>query len=180
MYDPVIHARAPEGALRLSTQGIRPGQGCMCCGRIDARVAVAHVVVCLTCAPAYALDEPDIETVAALIWLPQMDQGVLGRLVSAIHLARKHPEITDVAGMGVTADHASRTFGELHALRAEARKRFGTDSPATLRRVVSRTPSPDLDARNGMSGLRILMRGTWFGTDPDFYLRTLHDQATGS
>lgn len=177
MFDPITHARAPTGALRLSMNPVTEGQDCVCCRNTTARLLVADIPLCPTCAPAYALDEPDIDTVAVLIWLPQMDQGVLGRLASAIYVAKTHPDAASGEG-AARAEQANRVFLALYKLREQAQERFGTNSPAALRRIVSTTPCDDLFGRQGTSGLRILMRGQWFRTDPDFYTRTLRSWAS--
>ncbi|MCE2576669.1 hypothetical protein [Komagataeibacter sp. FNDCR2] len=178
MFDPITHARAPKGALRLSMNPVPEGQGCKCCGNMSARLSVADIPLCPTCAPAYALDEPDIDTVAVLIWLPQMDQGVLGRLASAIYVAKTRPDVANGEG-SARAEQANRVFLALYKLREQAQERFGTNSPAALRRIVSNTPRHDLDGRHGTSGLRILMRGRWFSVNPEFYTRTLRLWAAG-
>lgn len=150
---------------------------CTCCEYLLAAVTVAGKPLCLTCAPAFALDEPGIDDVATLIWLPHLDQGVLGRCVTALHVAARAAGHTlydqSLSGQALSA---KRAFEALLFCRLGALEKIGTDRPSLYRsalKSLSRHPLPEAHE----TGLRILMRGTWFPENPRRYLEATTEWA---
>lgn len=142
-----------------------------------AAVTVSGRPLCLTCAPAFALDEPGIDDVATLIWLPHLDQGALGRCVTALHVAAKTAGHTVYdQGLSGEALSAKRAFEALLSCRLGALEKIGTDRPSLYRsglKRLSRNPFPEAHE----TGLRILMRGTWFPSNPRRYLDAAQEWA---
>jgi hypothetical protein len=143
---------------------------CTCCEHMLAAVTVAGRSLCLTCAPAFALDEPGIDDVATLIWLPHLDQGALSRCVTALHVAARATGHTVYdQSLSGQALNAKRAFEALLSCRLGALEKIGTDRPSLYRsalKSLSRNPLPETHE----TGLRILMRGTWFPDNPRRYL----------
>lgn len=83
MHDLVAHFRAPKGRLTTRSLPADAQTACACCGLAGATLTVNDTPLCLVCAPAYAADDTQIDQHAAIIWLPQLDQGSLSRLVRA-------------------------------------------------------------------------------------------------
>lgn len=142
-----------------------------------AAVTVSGRPLCLTCAPAFALDEPGIDDVATLIWLPHLDQGALGRCVTALHVAAKAAGHTVYdQGLSGEALSAKRAFEALLSCRLGAVEKIGTDRPSLYRsalKSLSRNPLPEAHE----TGLRILMRGTWFPDNPRRYVNAVTEWA---
>lgn len=142
-----------------------------------AAVTVSRRPLCLTCAPAFALDEPGIDDVATLIWLPHLDQGALGRCVTALHVAAKAAGHTVYdQGLSGEALSAKRAFEALLSCRLGALEKIGTDRPSLYRsalKSLSRNPLPEAHE----TGLRILMRGTWFPDNPRRYVDAVTEWA---
>ena len=164
---------------RLTVEDLKaPLSGhCTCCEHMLAAVNVAGRPLCLTCAPAFALDEPGIDDVATLIWLPHLDQGALGRCVTALHVAARAAGHTvyDQALPG-QALSAKRAFEALLSCRLGAVEKIGTDRPSLYRsalKSLSRNPLPEAHE----TGLRILMRGTWFPDNPRRYVDAVTEWA---
>ncbi|QEO18866.1 hypothetical protein [Acetobacter vaccinii] len=149
-------------------------QRCACCDFQPARTRVAGTSLCLTCAPAYALDQDGLDHLAHLIWMPRFDQGVLSRMVRAIHAANLLAEsVTDTA----IHDQAQRGKHILDALirtRGQARECLGIDSLTQLRKTVSSMAVREFVGRSSMTGLRVLLyRPAWFAPDVDLYRQDL-------
>lgn len=175
--DLVALARSNE-PLRLSPLGDGAASICACCGHMQAKHMVGARGLCLTCAPAFAIDEPDIDTVAQLIFLPAMDQGVLSRLVAALHTAcaATGHSVFDPSQEGASGA-AGRVFGTLRAAHVDAIARTGTDRPSELRAALRGQSIQRAPVSNGESGLRVLMLGTWFAEDPSLYRRAARQWA---
>jgi len=171
-----LASAAPE---RLTAEDLTaPMSGhCTCCEHMLAAVTVSGRPLCLTCAPAFALDEPGIDDVATLIWLPHLDQGALGRCVTALHVAAKAAGHTVYdQGLSGEALSAKRAFEALLSCRLGALEKIGTDRPSLYRsalKSLSRNPFPEAHE----TGLRILMRGKWFPDNPRRYLDAAQEWA---
>lgn len=157
MHDLVAHFRAPKGSLTTQLLPADAQTACACCGLAGATLTVSATPLCLVCAPAYAADEEQIDQHAALIWLPQFDQGSLSRLLRAAWTALL------VCRVGQpTHTHALTVLDDLSARRETALEKIGTYFPARLRRAVSTlAPHHILKRQSAASGLRILPVAAW-------------------
>lgn len=157
MHDLVAHFRAPKGSLTTQLLPADAQTACACCGLAGATLTVSATPLCLVCAPAYAADEEQIDQHAALIWLPQFDQGSLSRLLRAAWTALL------VCPVGQpTHTHALTVLDDLSARRETALEKIGTYFPARLRRAVSTlAPHHILKRQSAASGLRILPAAAW-------------------
>lgn len=157
MDDLVIHFRAPKGSLTTLSLPTDGQTACVCCGLAGATLTVNETPLCLVCAPAYAADDQQIDQHAALIWLPQLDQGSLSRLIRAAWTALLvwspgHPG----------RDRALTILDDLSGRRETAVEKIGTYHPSHLRLAVSTlSPHHMLKRQNGLSGLRILPVAAW-------------------
>lgn len=157
MHDLVAHFRAPKGSL--TTQELPPDAqtACACCGLAGATLTVSETPLCLVCAPAYAADEDKIDQHAALIWLPQFDQGTLSRLLSAAWTTLLVSRVGNP-----THTHALTILDDLSARRVAALEKIGTYYPRRLRHAVSTlAPHHMLKRQSAASGLRILPVAAW-------------------
>lgn len=132
---------------------------CACCGFQQAPTSIGDLPLCLTCAPAFALDMPGIDQVARLIWLPHIDQGMLSQLVRALHVARLSDGQRDRAN-GLAA---------LAARSAEAEQRLGTCLISEFRHAVRDGGDTSRVAESVLPGIRVLALGRWFDPDADLY-----------
>lgn len=168
--DPVSLSMQPAGALRLGPLAANAPDRCACCGHLAPAASVAGRPLCMTCVPAFALDEPDIDKVSALIWLPHLDQPVVSRLVTAVHTARAADTTanptTDPVGF---AKAAQAVLDMLLAQRAAAIARIGTDRPSVLRAAGLSLNGITIPKRTGVSALRFVALGGWFGPDNGLY-----------
>ncbi len=170
MADPAITAATPGRSLRIEPlEDIQKGL-CCCCGHLAAAAAVAGNALCLTCVPAYALDEPGIDDVATLIWLPHVEQGALSRCVTALHVAcaAEGATIHDETLTGRSKD-ARRVLDALLACRAGSNERIGTDRPSLLRAAMRALQGHKPPRPEGETGLRVLTLGLWFPDHPRRY-----------
>jgi len=175
MEDLVLLARSSHGALVASALGPGEADACRCCGAAPAVLQVAGFLLCRTCVPAFALDEPGIDDIASLIWLPHVDQGVLGRIVAALHAAAGQQGLTihdvDLRGQAALARMA---FDALKAQEAGAIARIGTARPSALRTAA--LALDQVARRRGETGLRVLFNGNWFANAPDRYFETIRSR----
>lgn len=157
MHDLVAHFRAPTGSLTTRSLPTDARTACACCGLAGATLAVSDAPLCLVCAPAYAADEAQIDRHAALIWLPQLDQGSLSRLLRAAWTALL------VCNPGQPErERALAILDDLSARRETAIEKIGTYHPSRLRRAVSTlAPHHMLKRQGAASGLRILPIAGW-------------------
>ncbi|MBB2156629.1 hypothetical protein HLH33_09960 [Gluconacetobacter diazotrophicus] len=172
--DLVRLARAPSGTLTLSERKPDSGTRCGCCAADHAVHLVADIPLCLTCVPAFALDEEGIDNIASIIWLPHVDQGVLSRLTAALHAvaAQEGHRVLDSNLTGWSAK-ASLSYKALVVRQTAAIAKMGSSRPSELRAAVLGLSEEQMDGRKGESGLRILINGTWFASHPDRYYSTL-------
>jgi hypothetical protein len=179
MIDVVALART-NTLLRLSSFAPAVTGLCSCCAHMPATHAIEGRDLCLTCVPAFVMDEPDIDAVAQLVFLPAMDQGVLSRMVVALHTACAAAgcSVFDAAEHG-TAVAARRIFGSLRAKHVEAVARTGTDRPSELRAALRGRPPRAAPGPGVESGVRVLMLGRWFAEDPGLYRRAAQEWARG-
>ena len=171
MVPDVMTKGASDAVLRITVLAEGKTPACSCCGHLPASGIVARDAYCLTCLPAFALDETDIDSVARVMWLPEMDQGVLSRLVTGLHTACAAQNVTMTRGTADgRAQSARGVFAELRKRESEAVARIGTDRPSELRATLRHMRATKMTSdRVGESGLRILSLGTWFATDPGCY-----------
>lgn len=172
MLDLISHCRAPRGTLKPTAEATVATE-CACCGLPGASIRVGDGLLCMICVPAFALDTPDIDTMAGVIWMPQMDQGVLSRLVCAAHAALRPQNTAEVQ------ERARNALDSLADLRSASRRRIGTYQPSVLRETALTVPAHSLiKRRDRLSGLRILALDAWFQTQArDFAaLLTLRDR----
>lgn len=157
MHDLVAHFRAPTGSLTTRTLPTDAQTACACCGLAGATLTVNDTPLCLVCAPAYAADEEQIDRHAAVIWMPQLDQGSLSRLLRAAWTALLlqhvgHPTHTQVLTI----------LDDLSARRETAVEKIGTYHPSRLRLAVSTlAPHHMLKRQHAVSGLRVLPVAAW-------------------
>ena len=168
MTDLILHCRASSGTLTLTHEALDTQSCCSCCGIQGVSMSVSGLKFCTVCAPAYSVDEPDIDAVCALIWLPHIDQGFLSRLLRAAYAARYVS--TDPTPLQLSmASSANNLLIELEKIRSSAKRMIGTDQISVLRSVAPKIPQFNLFLRlQRVSGLRILPLEPWF---------TLHGEA---
>lgn len=175
----LVHLALSRDVLRISQAEPGEGRSCGCCGQLPPAGAVASQALCLTCLPAFALDEPGIDSVGQLIWLPTMDQGVLSRLVAGLHTACARTGSTVFDG-GAEGAAARQLFHTLRRTQSEAVVRVGTHRLSELRAALRLQRSIERQERRAEeSGLRVLMLGTWFDDDPGRYQRAASEWARG-
>ncbi|WP_025827376.1 hypothetical protein [Acetobacter okinawensis] len=157
MHDLVTHFRAPKGSLTTRLLPPNTQTACACCGLSGATLTINDSALCLVCAPAYAADEEQIDRHAAIIWLPQLDQGSLSRLLSAAWTALL------VRRSGQPAhNHALTILDDLSAKRETAIEKVGTYYPSRLRLAASSlAPHHIFKRHHAVSGLRILPVAAW-------------------
>lgn len=157
MHDLILHFRAPMGSLTTLSLPTDARTACACCGLAGATLTVNETPLCLICAPAYAADKEQIDQHAALIWLPQLDQGSLSRLVRAAWTALL------VWSPGQPGrDRALTTLDDLSGRRETAVEKIGTSHPSHLRLAVSTlAPHHMLKRQEAVSGLRVLPAAAW-------------------
>lgn len=159
MLELISHCRAPRDALKPTAEAT-VATDCACCGLSGASTRVGGTLLCMACVPTFALDLPSIDTMAGVIWLPQMDQGVLSRLVCAAHAALRPQNTTEVQ------ERAQSVLDCLADLRSASRQRIGTYQPSVLRETALAVPAHSLiKRRDRLSGLRILVLDAWFRTE---------------
>lgn len=157
MHDLIVHFRAPKGSLTSRLLPTDAQTACACCGLAGTTLTVNETPLCLVCAPAYAADDQQIDQHAALIWLPQLDQGSLSRLVRAAWTALLvwspgHPG----------RDRALTILDDLSGRRETATEKIGTYHPSHLRLAVSTLAPHHMFKRQGaVSGLRVLPVAAW-------------------
>lgn len=157
MHDLVAHFRAPKGSLTTCSLPTDAQTACACCALAGATLTVNNTPLCFVCAPAYAADEEQIDRHAALIWMPQLDQGSLSRLIRAAWSTLL------VCSPGQPArDRALVILDDLSERRQTAAEKIGTYHPSRLRHAVSTLPPHQMLKRQGVaSGLRILPVAAW-------------------
>ncbi|MBO1329040.1 hypothetical protein OQ496_10780 [Acetobacter suratthaniensis] len=157
MHDLVVHFRAPKGSLTTRSLPAEAQTACACCGLAGATLTVNDTPLCLVCAPAYAADDTQIDQHAAIIWLPQLDQGSLSRLVRAAWSALL------VCAPGEPArEQALAILDDLSTRREAAAEKIGTYHPSRLRLAVSTlAPHHMLKRKDAASGLRVLPVAAW-------------------
>lgn len=157
MQDLIVHFRAPKGSLMPLSLPADVLTVCACCGLTGATLTVNETPLCLVCAPAYAADEEQIDQYAALIWLPQLDQDSLSRLIRAAWRALL------VWSPGQSGcDRALTILDDLSRRREAAAEKIGTYHPSHLRLAVSSlAPHHMLKRQGAVSGLRILPTAAW-------------------
>jgi len=172
MLDLVRYARSPRKLLASAFEG--PAERiCICCQHAKATVLVAENAVCPTCLPAYALDTPHIDEMASLIWLPQLDQGVLSRLVLALHFACAQQNETIRTATTGLAGHAAAMFAELYAQGDGLIERIGTNQITHLREAAEKLAKDPVQRRHFTNGIRVLHHGTGLPGEPEVYRRYL-------
>lgn len=159
----IIHAfRAAKGSQKVTFETLNMQSICPCCGMAGVNTSVEEQKFCMVCAPAYGVDEPDVDTVSVIIWLPHLDQGLLSRLLCSAYAARFVSSPVCTAEV-VMASRSYDILAELEALRSEAKRRIGTDCVSVLRKLIPNIPQLSLFQRGiHLSGLRILPLGSWF------------------
>lgn len=162
MTDFIHHCLAPRGSLTLSSETFSPQTQCSCCGEMGTSVSASGAKLCIVCAPAFCVDEPDTDKVSTLIWLPQIDQGFVSRLLRSAYQARYVPASSPPAAV----ERASRAYDiltELENLRSVAKQIIGTDRISVLRKLIPEIPQYNLFLRSKrVSGLRVLPLAPWF------------------
>lgn len=162
MTDLIQHCRAPTGALTVANRPMDTQNCCNCCGIRGVSMTVLDAQLCMVCAPAFCVDEPEIDALSTLIWLPQIDQGFLSRLLRAAYAARYVQSDPDPIQLAM-ASRANDLLTELGKLRSDAKRVTGTDQVSTIRRLAPGIPQYNLFLRRKrVSGLRILPLEPWF------------------
>lgn len=125
-------------------------------------VSVCGDKLCIVCAPAFSVDDPDTDKFSTLVWLPQIDQGYLSRLVRSAYQAQYVPASSPPDAVE-RASRAYDTLTELENLRSVVKQMIGTDRISVLRKLIPDIPQHDLFFRlKRVSGLRVLPLGPWF------------------
>lgn len=162
--NPVELAMKQGAGLHVTPLPENPPTRCECCGHLAPFGTVAGHALCVTCLPAFALDEYDIDQVATLIWCPFFDQGTLNRLVSALHaVCAQHGTTLTASSLSGEPLAAKRVFDVLHSQHSLAFRALGTDRPSVLREAAQTLP-PGHD--HALSGIRCLTLDTWFSEEP--------------
>ncbi len=86
------------------------------------------VTSCIFCDQCFALERVTPMRSGKLIWLPEISQAALHHICRSIYVARISP--------GVMADAARSAHEILLSRGEEAKRRIGTDDPATLSMVL--------------------------------------------
>lgn len=180
MLDPVRYARADK--LLIVEKIKEPGTTiCACCQHMSATATVGDTALCPTCLPAFALDAHGIDDVASLIWLPQLEQGVLSRLVLTLHVTCARQSVTVRTAATGEAGIAALNF-ELLKMRENALvDRIGTAKISEYRKACRKLDSDPVQRAHFISGIRVLHHGNSFSDAPQFYsdyLRTLTGSVT--
>lgn len=133
------------------------------------------VPACPLCHLAQHPDRPRIGDETTLIWMPEMSQTVLNRLVRGIHLTLHANEETIDArrpprGTSPTPIAAFRAYRALHERAAPAFDRLGTNSFALLGAALLNLTARQY-ARRGelLAGVRLLPLGRFFVDQRDIY-----------
>jgi len=180
MLDPVRYARADR--ILTAKKLAEPGTTiCACCQHMPATATVGDTALCPTCLPAFALDANGIDHVASLIWLPQLEQGVLSRLVLTLHVTCARQSVTVRTAATGEAGIAALNF-ELLKIRENALvDRIGTARISEFRKACRKLDSDPVQRAHFVNGIRVLHHGKWFGDAPQLYsdyLRTLTGSVT--
>ena len=130
---------------------------------------------CALCHLAQHLDRPEIEREAVLIWLPQITQAALNRVVWRFYsiLAEHRVGFDRRRPDGVKPEEAAGAVSlrlELKSLAALAEREVGTSSPAELSEAFY-AMSPEayaLRARR-LAGLRLLGLGRFYEEGRDIF-----------
>lgn len=142
------------------------------------------VPACPLCHLTQHPDRPRIGDEATLIWMPEMSQAVLNRLVRGIHLTlhasqepvdmRRPPRGTSPAPIA-----AFRAYRSLQERAAPAFDRLGTNSFALLGAALLSLTAPQYAGRGELlAGLRLLPLGRLFVDEHDVYPDILTAWAT--
>ena len=149
----VTRASVRKGASSLLAQPVdeaaarasifkRDGNGCRFCGFVSNRYQQIHFLngdrrdwqhdnlatSCIYCSQCFTLERVSHMRSGTLVWMPEMSQAALHHLCRAIYVARISP--------GLMADAARSALDSLLLRREEAKRRIGTDDPATLTSVL--------------------------------------------
>jgi intracellular multiplication protein IcmJ len=116
----------------------RDGYCCRFCGFISAKYQQLHflsgdrrdwrpenlVTSCIFCEQCFTLERVAAMRSGHLIWLPEFSQAAVNHIARAIFIASISP--------GPTAEAAKTALSILRDRREDAKRRLGTDDPATL------------------------------------------------
>lgn len=157
----------------MSFESLNELVSCPCCGMTGVNTSVHDQKLCMVCAPAFALDDPDADTISTVIWLPQIDQGFLSRLIYAAYSARLVQSNSNILELDLAA-RSYDVLSELESLRAEAKRIIGTDQVSVLRRLIQHIPQYSLFQRqNRPTGLRVLPLAPWFDIHAQDYRKLI-------
>lgn len=146
-----------------------------CNGDHDDDTAENIVPACPLCHLVQHPDRPRIEDEATLIWMPEMSQAVLNRLVRGIHLTlHATDESLDMGraprGRSPGPIAAFRAYRSLHKRAAPALDRLGTNSFALLGVALLHMTAAQYAQRGDLlAGLRLLPLGRLFVDQTDIY-----------
>ncbi|GBR20276.1 MULTISPECIES: hypothetical protein [Asaia] len=175
MLDLVRYARADK---ELNAQKLVGPKStiCACCQHMPATATVGDTTLCPTCLPAFALDASGIDHVASLIWLPQLEQGVLSRLVLTLHVTCARQSVTVRTAATGEAGIAAMNFELLKRRETALVNRIGTAKISEFREACKELKIDPVQRAHFVNGIRVLHHGCWFGDAPqlyDNYLRAL-------
>jgi intracellular multiplication protein IcmJ len=139
-------------------------------------------VSCPLCHLSQHLHRPEIDSEAALIWLPEMAQGAINVLVRHLHLACAAAGLTPayegLLRIAPPTSPAYRAYQTLHERSSAAALRLGTTSPRHLGSALLELEPADYARRTALlSGIRLLPLGRIFHGGRDVYRDMLHDWA---
>lgn len=175
MLDLVRYARLKK--KQIATRLEEPGTTiCACCQHMPATATVGDTALCPTCLPAFALDAHGIDHVASLIWLPQLEQGVLSRLVLTLHVTCARQSVTVRTAATGEAGIAAMNFELLKRREDALVNRIGTTKISEFRESCKELKTDPVQRAHFVNGIRVLHHGCWFSDAPqlyDNYLRAL-------
>jgi intracellular multiplication protein IcmJ len=112
------------------------------------------VTACPFCEQCFALETVGPMASGALVWMPDISQGLLNHVMRAVYAAKAHGE----AMPAKMRDCAQRALDVFTHAKGEAKRRIGTDDPAVLASVLLEgVEEPAYRKRaDKLSGLRLM------------------------
>ncbi len=179
------------------------GRRCACCRLLSDRLDLGFrngdpadwsdanlIAVCPLCLAGQRLQRRHADRECLPVWLPEMDQGALVRLVRAIHdalHARGHSPVISLHTLPPEDTASIRCWLIAYLTLADRARRLGAmlggslASPSRLYRVFrSVDPARPTCPPKLAMGLRFLPLGRWFEEDRDIYGTWLRAPVPGS
>lgn len=108
--------------------------------------------VCVSCSSCLMLEMVDTWESGVLIWLPELSQATLNRVIPTVHVLRIRSD--------ATADKARQAVERLNGRRQLASNLLGSDKPSFLARMIGdcETTEEWYELRKKIDGIRLLPR----------------------